>query len=88
MADNDADCENRCYCGMDDAVERKFLWHVRPREKDRIRHGRTAYFDDFFIYLCDECYNKAKDHIACGRGYVIGWDWWDAVDGLLYGTFG
>lgn len=55
-----------------------FLWDCRPREKD-MRRNPSQYRREFCILCCyasDRVYEKNKDTI------LIGWDAWEAVDGL------
>ena len=53
--------------------ERSIQWIVRPRAKN----GGGSYLDVFRVDLCDFCFSLLPPD-----AYTIGWDWWDAADGL------
>jgi hypothetical protein len=60
----------RIYDG--DVQERSLKWHVRPKKK----YNKSDYFDNLLVDLCTSCWECNKDHC------LVGWDWYDAVDGL------
>lgn len=72
-------------------------WHVRPRAKDRERRRAQDRWEWFDADLCTACLDRLPEEhcprLAPGRSagppgpsangcYVVGWDWWDAADGL------
>ena len=71
------DALNTCVlCNQVRITLRTYNWSERPRAKDRERHGWTDSEQTVSVYLCDAChdYNREK--------HLVGWDWWDAIDGL------
>ena len=63
--------------------KREYSWHVRQRPKDKAK-GMVDNDTTLIIYLCDECSNDISNSSKLnGFSSLIGWDWWDAVDGLF-----
>lgn len=58
---------------LENVYEREFTWDFRPKDW-RIPRKITVLHVD----LCDDCYNLCDPEFVC-----IGWDWWDAIDGLV-----
>ncbi len=57
---------------------REFRWHYRPREKYRLPpRNEVNEWKVLKVNLCDTCYVNTQE-----VDYLIGWDWWDAIDGL------
>lgn len=74
----DSDCADR----NELALLRSFNWHCRPRRKD-LAKGHVVQWTFIDLYFCDDCYAKILQR---NRGYpptLIGWDEWDAIDGLF-----
>ena len=67
----------RCFIchgyGDGNVQERTLTWHVRPKKKYNI----PDYDDVVMVCLCESCWECNKDNS------LVGWDWWDAVDGLI-----
>lgn len=55
---------------------RTFSWDLRPRSKD-LAKGHVREHVILEVDLCDGCFEQ-NIHTT-----LIGWDWWDAVDGLI-----
>ena len=66
-------CE-KCDQIKDDTQIREFKWHYRPKAKYNIPSSWRV----LEVELCNQCYSGTK-----GCEYVVGRDWWDAVDNLF-----
>ena len=62
-----------CRCDNGNVEERSLEWHVRPKNK----YNEPDYFDTLLVDLCTDCWEFNMGNC------LIGWDWWDAVDGLI-----
>lgn len=69
---------DRCLlCGSDNNIElRSFDWEYRPRSK----YNKPIEYTELDVILCEPCY------VYNEGAYLIGRDWWDAVDGLIDST--
>ena len=61
-----------------------FIWHVRPRPKDIVKGKNEPHVTTLDIEFC--CYHNAlltTKYSVSGLPKLYGWDFWDAVDGLV-----
>ena len=59
-----------------DVQLRCLRWNVRPKEK----YNKSDYMSTLDVHLCEECWGKNKKYAE--NEYLVGCDWWSAVDGL------
>lgn len=63
--------------------KQEYSWHVCHRLKDKEK-GMVDYDTTLIVYLCNTCNNDISNTLKLNKKYtLIGWDWWDAVDGLF-----
>lgn len=57
-----------------------FKWHCRPKPK----YHQPDYMTTLCVELCNSCWSIVKPEGPCPVERLIGWDKWDALDGIFF----
>lgn len=79
------DREGICfYCDNEAPDNLELNMMYRPRDKDVSKGISLPGSVKSFIYVpcCDGCFSKLDGKVEIDKITLVGWDWWDAVDGM------
>lgn len=77
--------DNKCYyCDIETSNIVLFPMYYRPRMKDIVKGLDTPNEKpaEFEVMICNKCVDLLKASNLYNNIHLVGWDWWDAADGL------
>ena len=77
----ETECCGKCYSECSGTKKKRvFVWHFRNRAK----YGGEEYMTTLAVNMCEKHFAKLLEKNEGKKPMAIGWDYWEALDSILY----